>query len=110
MGKNEINPVSFSPDGRLLAASAADQTATVWDLASRTRLGTTFPTVQGTLPVANFAPDGDLVISYLADAVKWPMDPQTWERFACKVAGRDLTPAEWDDILPDRDHQRVCSP
>jgi WD40 repeat protein/class 3 adenylate cyclase/tRNA A-37 threonylcarbamoyl transferase component Bud32/energy-coupling factor transporter ATP-binding protein EcfA2 len=108
VGKNEINPVSFSPDGRLLAASAADQTATVWDLASRTRLGTTFPTVQGTLPVANFAPDGDLVISYLADAVKWPMDPRTWERFACKVAGRDLTPAEWDDILPDRNHQRVC--
>jgi WD40 repeat protein/class 3 adenylate cyclase/tRNA A-37 threonylcarbamoyl transferase component Bud32 len=110
VGKDEINPVSFSPDGRLLAASAADQTATVWDLASRTRLGTTFPTVQGTLPVADFAPDGDLVIAYLADAVKWPMDPRTWERFACKVAGRDLTPAEWDDLLPDRDHQRVCPP
>jgi WD40 repeat protein len=110
VGKNEINPVSFSPDGRLLAASAADQTATVWDLASRTRLGTTFPTVQGTLPVANFASDGDLVISYLADAVKWPMDPRTWERFAYKVAGRDLTAAEWDDILPDRNYERVCPP
>jgi WD40 repeat protein len=108
VGKDEINPVSFSPDGRLLAASAADQTATVWDLASRTRLGTTFPTVQGTLPVANFAPDGDLVISYLADAVKWPMDPRTWERFACKVAGRDLTRAEWRDLLPDLEYRRTC--
>jgi WD40 repeat protein len=110
VGKDEINPVSFSPDGRLLAASSADQTATVWDLASRTRLGTTFPTVQGAVPVADFAPDGDLVIAYLADAVEWPMNPRTWERFACKVAGRDLTPAEWDDILPDRDYQRVCPP
>jgi WD40 repeat protein/class 3 adenylate cyclase/tRNA A-37 threonylcarbamoyl transferase component Bud32 len=110
VGKDEINPVSFSPDGRLLAASAADQTATVWDLASRTRLGTTFPTVQGVVPAAQFAPDGDLVIAYLADAVKWPMDPRTWKRFACTVAGRDLTAAEWDDILPDRDHQRVCPP
>jgi WD40 repeat protein len=110
VGKDEIDPVSFSPDGRLLAASSGDQTATVWDVASRKQLGTTFPAVQGVVPVAQFAPDGDLVISYLADAVKWPMDPRTWERFACKVAGRDLTPAEWDDILPDRDHQRVCPP
>ena len=110
VGKDEIDPVSFSPDGRLLAASSGDQTATVWDVASRKQLGTTFPAVQGVVPVAQFAPDGDLVIAYLADAVKWPMDPRTWERFACKVAGRDLTPAEWDDILPDRDHQRVCSP
>ena len=61
-------------------------------------------------PVADFAPDGDLVIAYLADAVKWPMDPRTWERFACNVAGRDLTPAEWDDILPDRNYQHVCPP
>jgi WD40 repeat protein len=110
VGKDEIDPVSFSPDGRLLAASSADQTATVWDVASRKRLGTTFPAVQGVVPVAQFATDGDLVIAYLADAVKWPMDPRTWERFACKVAGRGLTPAEWDDILPDRDHQRVCPP
>ena len=110
VGKDEIDPVSFSPDGRLLAASSGDQTATVWDVASRKQLGTTFPAVQGVVPVAQFAPDGDLVIAYLADAVKWPMDPRTWARFACKVAGRDLTAAEWDDILPDRDHQRVCPP
>jgi hypothetical protein len=80
----------------------------VWDLASRTRLGTTFPTVQGAVPVADFAPDGDLVIAYSGDAVKWPMDPRKWMRFACQVAGRDLTPAEWSDVLPDREYRRVC--
>jgi hypothetical protein len=64
--------------------------------------------VQGVNPVAQFAPDGDLVITYLADAVKWPMDPRAWERFACRVAGRDLTPAEWSDLLPDRDYRRTC--
>lgn len=105
-----IDPISFSPDGRLLAASSGHQTATVWDLASRKRLGRTFPAVQGVAPVAQFAPDGDLVIGYLADAVKWPMNPRTWERLACRVAGRDLTPAEWSDILPDRQYQHVSAP
>jgi WD40 repeat protein/class 3 adenylate cyclase len=108
VGKDVIDPVSFSPDGRLLAASSGDQTATVWTLASRKRLGTTFPAVQGVVPVAHFAPDGDLVVWYLVDAVKWPMDPRKWMRFACQVAGRDLTPAEWSDVLPDREYRPVC--
>jgi WD40 repeat protein len=106
VGKHEILPVSFSPDGHLLAATSGDQTATVWDLASRKRLGATFPAVF----VAEFAPDGDLVIAHLEDTVKWPMDPRTWMRFACQVAGRDLTPAEWSDVLPDRDYRRTCPP
>ena len=48
------------------------------------------------------------MIAYLEDAVKWPMDPRKWKRFACQVAGRDLTPAEWSDVLPDREYRRVC--
>ena len=64
---------------------------------------------QGVIPISQFAGDGDLVIVNLADAAIWPTDPQGWERFACRVAGRDLTPAEWKDVLPDRQYQRVCS-
>lgn len=30
------------------------------------------------------------------------------ERFACRAAGRDLTPAEWPDVLPDRAYRPVC--
>jgi len=26
------------------------------------------------------------------------------------VAGRDLTRAEWSEVLPDRDYRRVCPP
>jgi hypothetical protein len=95
VGKHEINPVSFSPDGRLLAANSGDQTAAVWDLASRGRLETTFPAAQGGA-AAHFAPDGDLVIAYSGEAVKWPMDPRKWRRFACQVAGRDLTPCRME--------------
>jgi nucleoside-diphosphate-sugar epimerase len=89
-----------------VGSRSGDQTATVWDLASRERLGTTFSAEQG-VAATQFAPDGDLVIAY-SGAVKWPMDPRKWMRFACQVAGRDLTPAEWSDILPDRDYRRTC--
>jgi WD40 repeat protein len=102
------SPISFSPDGRLLAVSGEDGTASLWDLDSRKRLGESFPIPQAAIPVAQFAGNGDLVIVNLADAAVWPTDPDRWERFACRAAGRDMTKAEWNDILPDRPYQHVC--
>lgn len=105
-----IDPISFSPDGRLFAASSVDQTATLWDIRSRKRLGNSFPIEQGSVPVARFASDGDLVLENVAATAVWPSDLQTWARFGCQVAGRDLTRAEWTDLLPDRPYRRVCAP
>jgi WD40 repeat protein/class 3 adenylate cyclase len=104
-----INPISFSPDGRLFVVSSFDQMVTLWDIASRKRIGDTFPIEPAVIPAAYFAPNGDVVIDYLAKAAVWPTDLQTWVRFACQVAGRDLTRAEWKDLLPDRPYQHVCA-
>ena len=103
-----IDPISFSPGGRLLAASSADGTATLWDLGSRKRLANAFPIEQGSVPVARFAPNGDLVIDNLVDTAMWPTDVRAWERFACQVAGRDLTGGEWSDLLPNRPYRQLC--
>jgi WD40 repeat protein len=103
-----MDRVSFSPDGRLFSAISSDLTATVWDIASRQRLGNTFPIRELWIPDAHFAPNGDLVIDYGSHIAAWPMDLRAWERFACQVAGRDLTPAEWNDLLPKRPYERVC--
>jgi WD40 repeat protein len=104
----EISQVSFSPDGHNVAVSSPDHTASVWDLETRSRLGNPFGPYLGTYPSALFAPDGHLVINLLANGVEWPMDVATWERFACQVAGRNLTRAEWRDVLPNRPYEKVC--
>ncbi len=103
-----VDPISFSPDGRLLVATSADQTTTVWDVDSRKRVGTSFAIETGSIPVARFAPNGDLVIDNLADTAVWPTSLDAWEHFACRVAGRDLTRAEWSDLLPNRPYRRIC--
>jgi WD40 repeat protein len=103
-----VSQISFSPDGPLLVVSAQDTNTTLWDVRSRKQVGLSFPSRPGVLTAPVFEPDGRLLIDYLADAAEWPINVSMWERFACKVAGRNLTQAEWRDILPNRSYMRVC--
>jgi hypothetical protein len=91
-----------------MAVSSLDGATTVWDLRSRTQLGSSFPERPNTITAPVFEPDGRLLIDYNADAAQWPTDVDSWERFACQVAGRDLTPSEWRQILPARPYEHVC--
>jgi WD40 repeat protein len=109
VGTGAIDPVSFSPDGRLFVATSSDQTSTLWDVESRKRLGTSFAVETGSIPVVRFAPNGDLVIDNLADTAVWPTGLRAWERFACDVAGRDLTRGEWSQLLPNRPYRSICA-
>ncbi|HEY3944943.1 MAG TPA: TIR domain-containing protein [Solirubrobacteraceae bacterium] len=103
-----IAAISFSPDGSQLAASSTDQSTTLWNLRSRTQVGNSFPSRPLVITVPVFERNGRLLIDYLADAADWPMKVGAWERFACRVAGRNLTQTEWHDILPNRPYMRVC--
>ena len=85
-----IEQVAFSPDERTLAVAAADGTASLWDLGSRTRVGDPFPPTPGVLPSPVFEPNGRRVVG-VSNLVQWPLDVRTWERFACHVAGRQLS-------------------
>jgi WD40 repeat protein len=104
----DISQLAISPDGRLLAASAYNGTAAVWDLRTRTRLGEEFPDVKSPAPSVAFKPDGRLIVGELVSAVEWPLERPTLQRFACQIAGRDITRAEWEDVLPNQPYRRVC--
>ena len=103
-----VEIVSFSPDGRLFAVSSSDQTTTLWDSRTHRRLANAFPVEEGSIPASRFTPGGDLVINNVRATSRWPIEPRAWVRFACRVAGRDLTRDEWSDLLPGRPYRRVC--
>jgi WD40 repeat protein/class 3 adenylate cyclase len=104
----DIAQISFSPNGRSFAVSSDDNTAGVWDLRSGARLGDLFGPYPGYPPSVLFEPNGRLLVELASSAIEWPMNVHTWEQFACRVAGRNLTPVEWHDVLPNRPYRRIC--
>ena len=66
LGPDDVETISFSPDGRVLAAGYNDGTMRLWNLASRRQIGVPFgsgPLGRSALPVSSiaFSPDGTTV-------------------------------------------------
>ncbi|WP_404384737.1 winged helix-turn-helix domain-containing protein [Knoellia locipacati] len=99
---------AFSRDGTLFASISDDGALSFWD--GRTgrlqasvpldaRGSPSFSADSSTLSVAS--PDGSMV--------EWNLDPDSWITTACRLAGRELTEAEWRTYLPDRPFTRTCT-
>jgi hypothetical protein len=104
----KLGQLSFAGDSRLIAVASVDATATVWDVRDRKRVGEPFPMSATLIPAVAFEPGGRLFITELGAASEWPVDVTSWERFACGVVNRSLSPTEWTDLLPNRSYRQVC--
>ncbi|MBM7505901.1 BTAD domain-containing putative transcriptional regulator [Agromyces aurantiacus] len=98
--RGEVNSLQFSDDGRLLLATSNDQTASLYDVATGTRLGDPITTSAPLIYPAFLRPDGAaLAVTDAAGVVLWDLDPDHLAAAACRVAGRDLTQSEWATFL-----------
>ena len=105
-----VSAVVFSPDGMTLASLGFDGSLalSVADTATpqaRIRPG---PVNQRASMV--FSPDGDsVVIGYEeGDVIAYDIEPDLWVDHACRVAGRNLTEAEWRDAFGSGTPRATC--
>jgi hypothetical protein len=85
---------AFSSDDRLVAAITDSGSAVVWDRGSGRQLGT-LPVNPSASIVVFAGPHHLVTLSREGTTEEWNLSPDSWERHACRIAGRNLTRAEW---------------
>jgi WD40 repeat protein len=100
---------AFSDDGRYLL-SVHGTTAVLWDTASGRPIGDPIVSLQGSGPVA-LAGEHTIFLGASEQWIElWHLDVDEYPSLACRAAGRNLTPAEWDELGPqDEPYHATCS-
>ena len=97
--------LAWSADGAFIA-SAGEGSVSVWD----GRTGAFLGAAAAPDGAVAFTEDSKVLIAARDGSVRtWDPRPSAWVAAACRMAGRDLTEAEWRSYLPDRDYAPVCS-
>jgi WD40 repeat protein/class 3 adenylate cyclase/energy-coupling factor transporter ATP-binding protein EcfA2 len=115
--------LAFLDSGRVLlttSGSRGSQVAQLWDMATLQPIGEPLPAgalggtwaTQGWGAFVDASPDGKRFVTWGAGPtqgpVLWDADPADWAATACRIAGRNLTRAEWDQYFQGRPYHATC--
>jgi WD40 repeat protein len=98
-----IQEINGTADGSLILTRGGEGSASLYDVASGIRLGAPIPIpVDDEFQTATIALDGSRMA--IGGGIEngyqiWDLDPNHWVEAACRLAGRNLTPTEWDSYL-----------
>ncbi len=106
----QVSRIQFSHDGRLALVSSNDQSLSIYDVATRSRLGDPIPADSPIDWQGALRPDGKALAVTVADGVEvWDLDPDRLAEATCEVVGRNLTHSEWETYMADLGaYRRTC--
>jgi WD40 repeat protein/DNA-binding SARP family transcriptional activator len=105
-----IDTLTYSPDGRTLLTSGPDSSVGLWDGATGRLLARAVVPQRTNEAAFGTDPNSVLIAPLFGGPVlQWDTRIENALDFACRVAGRDFTQAEWTEQFGDRPHPRVCS-
>lgn len=103
-----LGRVGISDDGSIVAATnVATATVAFFDADTLDPISDPRPAGDGNF-APWFTPDGDLVGNSALGISERELDPDEWQSAACRLAGRNLTRAEWADYLGDEPYRATC--
>ena len=111
-----VNSLAVDTTGATLLAAGSDGATWLFDLKSRTQIGTPLGADPNTTTAALFVGSGDgSPLSFAtpnilsgASLTRWDLKARYLAARACNVARRNLTPLEWEQVLPNLPYTKVC--
>lgn len=106
------NALAFSRDGEVLATGLRNGDVLLWDLRTYRPIGHPMTGHTGGVIALDYAADGAKVASVATDGTArlWHTGmPADLVAAACANAGRALTRAEWETLLPEEEFRPTCT-
>ena len=108
-----IQEVYGTTDGSVVAVRGGDRFVSVYDVASGVQIGTpiTIPDTQRVYTSLTLDGTQLAIGGGGGDSITiWDLEPGHWVEAACRLAGRNLTPDEWDSNIGDLARYRETCP
>ena len=109
---SSLTNVAVSPDGSMVAAyHPFSSRLALFDGATLRPIGRPFP-VGNVWFVPQFSADGQFLAGngLFNTMTRWRVDPESWQRSACRAAGRNLTSVEWAEYVGVNEPYRPTCP
>jgi DNA-binding SARP family transcriptional activator/WD40 repeat protein len=109
-GTEDVTDLVFNDSGTRLATTSPGRQIGLWDARAGTPLAIADVPTTMELQTVSFTSGGRVLAATTDGPVYvWDTSPQAAVRYACKVAGRNLTRHEWADAFGDVPYRRVCT-
>jgi len=106
-----VTCMAISPDGYWLATGSQDKSVRLWNLRADNPAAVSLVLRghEGDISTVSFSPDGRWLATGSADGTVrlWPAQIEGLVEIAGQVAGRNLSPEEWDEYLPGQPYQET---
>jgi DNA-binding SARP family transcriptional activator/WD40 repeat protein len=103
-----VGRYSHSADGRLLAVRGSDGGVWLVDVPARVVLGGPIGHRSRVEGLAVRPDGGELAVDSGDGLMLWDLRTEAWADAACRLAGRQLTAAEWQDHIGEPDTRPTC--
>jgi WD40 repeat protein len=104
-----VESVTFAPDYTSFVTTGQDGAVKLWDFATHDLLGSILPLGPNHVVRASYlAADRLLMVFDTGEILEWDPRVDSWEAYACSVAGRNLTKAEWVELFPGQAYRVTC--
>lgn len=103
--------LAYAPDGSQFAALQADRIR-IWNgHTGDYRTSLALPTDLTADPSISYLPDSSGLLVTANDGRTWTVNTRTstWAARACRIAGRNLTQAEWQQFFPGSPYRPTCA-
>jgi len=112
-----VYSVAWSSDGSRVVTAGSDGTVRLYDARTGQQIGSSLPVPGADLSASTssflyvtFSPDGRTIVATDTAGRVWlyPATAAGWETYACRLANRQLTRAEWSQFVPGHPYRQVC--